>query len=185
MQHFRDFAGLHRTLRQIYETVSPEGRRPVFVYALQKAFGFTTEQAELYASTVLCQDAEGSADSVMTNGMRVTGSWIRGEQEGNVGGWLSTMKETWQFNIDLTYEHKIERYDSSITTGPFFQSSYSGPKMSLERGIWAPSDNTLDQLTLFVMSTEGFARSIMLEWIEKETYNYRACTINMQRFGRE
>ena len=78
MQHFRDFAGLHRTLRQIYETVSPEGRRPVFVYALQKAFGFTTEQAELYASTVLCQDAEGSADSVMTNGMRVTGSWIRG-----------------------------------------------------------------------------------------------------------
>ena len=185
MQHFRDFAGIHRTLRQIYETVSPEGRRPVFVYALQKAFGFTTEQAELYGSTVLCQDAEGSADSVMTNGMRVTGSWIRGEQEGNVGGWLSTMKETWQFNIDLTYEHKIERYDSSITTGRFFQSSYSGPKMSLERGIWAPSDNTLDQLTLFVMSTEGFARSIMLEWIEKETYNYRACTINMQRFGRE
>lgn len=57
--------------------------------------------------------------------------------------------------------------------------------MSLERGIWAPSDNILDQLTLFVMSTEGFARSMMLEWIEKETYNYRACTINMQRFGRE
>jgi len=35
------------------------------------------------------------------------------------------------------------------------------------------------------MSTEGFARSMMLEWIEKETYNYRVCTINIQRFGRE
>jgi len=185
MQHFRDFSGLHRTLRGIYEDVSPEGRRPVFTYALQKAFGFTTAQAELYTSIVLCQDSEGSADCVRTNGLRVTGSWIRGEQEGNVGGWLSTMKETWQFDIDLTYEHKIERYDSSITTGPFFQSSYSRPKMSLERGIWAPSDNILDQLTLFVMSTEGFARSMMLEWIEKETYNYRACTINMQRFSRE
>jgi hypothetical protein len=105
--------------------------------------------------------------------------------EGSVSGWLSTMKETSLFNIDLTYEHKIERYDSSITTGPFFQSSYSSPKISLERGIWTPSDNILDQLTLFVMSTEGFARPMMLEWIEKETYNYRACAINMQRFGRE
>jgi hypothetical protein len=56
----------------------------------------------------------------MTNGSGVIGSWIHGEQEGNVGGWLSTMKETWQFKDDLTYERKIERYDSSITTGPFF-----------------------------------------------------------------
>ena len=64
--------------------------------------------------------------------------WIRSEQEGNVGGWLSTTKETWQFNDDLTYGHKIERYEQSISTGPFFQSSYSRPKMSLERGIWGP-----------------------------------------------
>lgn len=104
----------------------------------------------------------------MTNGLRVTGSWIRGEQEGNVGGWLSTMKETWKFNDDLTYEHKIERYDSSISTGPFFQSSYSQPKISLEDGIWAPPDTILDELTLFAMSTERFARSITIEWIEKE-----------------
>jgi len=43
----------------------------------------------------------------------------------------------------------------------------------------------LDQLNIFVMSTEGFARPMMLEWIEKETYNYRAGAINMQRFNRE
>jgi len=83
MQHFRDFSGLHHTLRENYETVSPEGRRAVFAYALQKAFGFTTAQAELYTSTVLCQNSEGSADCVTTNGSRVTGSWVRGEQEGN------------------------------------------------------------------------------------------------------
>jgi hypothetical protein len=115
----------------------------------------------------------------------VIGSWIRGEQEGNVGGWLSTVKETWQFKDDLTYEHKIERYDSSITTGPFFQSSYSSPKMSLERGIWAPPDTMLDELKLFVMSTDGFARPVSFEWIDKETYNYQSCSIKGVRFGRE
>lgn len=108
---------------------------PWFVYVLKKELGFTETQAELYTSMVLGQNAETSADCVMTNGLRVIGSWVRGEQEGNVGGWLSTMKETWQFNDDLTYEHKIERYESAITTGPFFQSSYSRPDINLERGI--------------------------------------------------
>jgi hypothetical protein len=28
------------------------------------------------------------------------------------------MKETWTFDIDLTYEHKIERYESSIALWP-------------------------------------------------------------------
>ena len=185
MNYLRDVSALHRVFGVLYRDVPSDERRATLSRFLEEEYAFTPDQASLFASTVLGQNAEGSADCVRTNGLRVTGSWVRGEQEGNVGGWLSTMKETWQFDIDLTYEHKIERYDSSITTGPFFQSSYSRPKMSLERGIWAPSDNILDQLTLFVMSTEGFARSMMLEWIEKETYNYRACTINMQRFSRE
>jgi len=179
MNYFDDVSALHRVLNVLYRDVPSDERRATLSRFLEKVFGFTPDQASLFASTVLDQDAEGSADWVRTNGLRVTGSWIRGEQEGNVGGWLSTMKETWQFDIDLTYEHKIERYDSSITTGPFFQSSYSRPKMSLECGVWAPSDNRLDQLRLFVMSTEGFARPMMLEWIEKEV-----CTINMQKFGR-
>ena len=185
MENFRDLSALHGLVCSAYRKCGPEERHAAFVYALQKELGFTTEQAELYTSTVLSQNAESFADCIMTNGSRVTGSWVRGEQQGNVGGWLSTMKETWQFNIDLTYEHKIERYDSSITTGPFFQSSYSRPKMSLERGIWAPSDTMSDELTLFAMSTDGFARSVMLEWIEKTTYNYRACSINGTRFTRE
>jgi len=185
MENFRDLSALHGLVRSAYRNRGPEERHAAFVYALQKELGVTTGQAELYTSTMLSQNAESFADCIMTNGSRVTGSWVRGEQEGNVGGWLSTVKETWQFNTDLTYEHKIEGYDSSITTGPFFQSSYSRPKMSLERGIWAPSDTTRDQLTLFVMSNDGLARPVMLEWIEKATYNYRACSINATRFTRE
>src|SRR5262245_6523835 len=102
-----------------------------------------------------------------------------------VGSWLSTGKRPGSSRTISLMSTRSRDNDSSITTGPFFQSSYSRPKMSLERGIWAPSDNILDQLTLFVMSTEGFACSMMLEWIEKEKYDYRACTINMHRFSRE
>jgi hypothetical protein len=185
MDNWRDLSALHGLLRSAYGKCAAEERRAAFAHVLQTELGFTTAQAQLYTSTVLCQNAEGSADWVMTNGLRVTGSWVRGEQEGNVGSWLSTMKETWQFNDDLTYGHKIERFDSSISTGPFFQSSYSQPKMSLERGIWAPPDTILDHLELFMMSTDGFARSMTLEWVEKETYNYRACSIDGQRFSRE
>jgi len=185
MDNFRDLSALHGLVHSAYRNCTADERQAAFINALKKELGFTTEQAELYTSTVLGQNTESYADCVMTNGSRVIGSWIRGEQEGNVGSWLSTMKETWQFKDDLTYEHKIERYDSSITTEPFFQSSYSRPKMSLERGIWAPSDTMLDELKLFVMSTDSFARSITLQWIEKETYNYRACSIDGKRFGRE
>ena len=185
MNYFHDVSALHRVLGVLYRDVPSDERRATLSRFLEKVYGFTPDQASLFASTVLDQDAEGSADWVRTNGLRVTGSWIRGEQEGNVGGWLSTMKETWKFNDDLTYEHKIEKYDSSISTGPFFQSSYSQPKISLEDGIWAPPDTILDELTLFAMSTERFARSITIEWIEKERYNYRACSIDGKRFSRE
>ena len=98
-----------------------------------------------------------------TNASHIVGGWVRGEQEGAVGSWLSTMKEIWKFNIDLTYEHKIERYEGGITTGPFFQSSYSRPTGSVQSGIWAPPDWIRDQLDLFVMSLDGFARQMKLE----------------------
>ena len=133
MDNWRDLSALHGLLCSAHEKFPAEERRAAFVNVLKKELGFTTAQAELYTSTVLCQNADGSADCVMTNGLRVTGNWIRGEQEGNVGGWLSTMKETWKFNDDLTYEHKIERYDSSISTGPFFQSRITAENKS---GRW-------------------------------------------------
>jgi hypothetical protein len=185
MDNFRDLSALHGLVHSAYRNCTNEERHARFVDTLKEVLGFTTEQAELYTSTVLGQNSEEFADCVMTNGSPVIGTWIRGEQEGNVGSWLSTMKETWVFKDDLTYEHRTERYDSGMTTGPFFQSSYSSPKISLQRGIWAPPDTTLDQLKLFVMSTGGFARLITFEWVEKETYNHSACSINGTRFGRE
>jgi hypothetical protein len=30
------------------------------------------------------------------------------------------MKETWKFNVDLTYEHTVERYEGGITNGAVF-----------------------------------------------------------------
>jgi hypothetical protein len=104
--------------------VPSKARRATLARFLEES-GFTPERASLFASTVLCRDTEGSADWVRKNVFHVSSSWVRGEQQGNVGSWLSTMKETWTFNIDLTYEHKIERYESSISIGPFLQSSYS------------------------------------------------------------
>src|SRR5882757_10448140 len=119
MNYFRDVSKLHDVFAVLYRDVPSEARSATLARFLEES-GFTPEQASLFASTVLCRDAEGSADWVRTNAFHVIGSWVRGEQQGNVGSWLSTMKETWTFNIDLTYEHKIERYESSISTGRSF-----------------------------------------------------------------
>jgi hypothetical protein len=184
MNYFRDVSGLHNALDLLYQNAPSEPRSATLVRLLEE-WGFTPDQASLFASTVLLRDAEGSADWVTINAGHIIGSWVRSEQEGNVGSWLSTMNETWTFKVDLTYEHKIERYDSSITTGPFFQSSYSRPTGSVQSGVWAPPDWIRDQLDLFVMSSDGFARQMRWEWIDNSNYDYRACSIDGQRFGRE
>jgi len=184
MNYFRDVSKLHDVLAVLYRDVPSEARRATLARFLEES-GFTPEQASLFASTVLCRDAEGSADWVRTNAFHVIGSWVRGEQQGNVGSWLSTMKETWTFNIDLTYEHKTERYESSISTGPFLQSSYSRPTASVQSGVWAPPDWIRDQWDLFVMSSNGFARQMKLEWLDNSNCDYRACSIDGQRFGRQ
>src|SRR5262245_55922386 len=103
MEKFRDLSALQGLLRAVYEKCPAEERRIDFVYALKKELRYTTAQAELYTSTVLSQNTEASADCVMANGLRVAHRWIRSEQQGNVGSWLSTMQETWQFNENLTY----------------------------------------------------------------------------------
>jgi len=141
---------------------------------LLEEWGFTPYQASLYASTVLCRNAEGSADWMRTNAGHIVGSWIRGGQEGAVGPWGCH-----EGDLDVqrrpTYEHKTERYDSSITTGPFFQSSYSRPTANVQSGIWAPPDWIRDQLDLFLMSSSGFMRQMRLEWVDNSNYDFRAC----------
>ena len=101
MNYFRDVSALHDVLGMLYEKAPSEARRAE-LFRLLEEWGFMPDQASLYASTVLCRNAEGSADWMATNAGHIVGSWIRGEQEGAVGSWLSTMKETWKFNVDLT-----------------------------------------------------------------------------------
>ena len=182
MNNFRDFSALHTVLRLAYEKVPPDARRASLAELLE-SWGFTKEQASLYASTVLCQNVESSADWAVTNGSRVLGSWVRGEQQGTE--WLNTMKETWKFDINLTYEHKIETYEGYTTPSwTSVQSTYSQPTVNVERGIWAPPDWIRDQLDLFVLPLNGRARSMTLEWIDNHRFNYRACSIDGNRFAR-
>jgi hypothetical protein len=84
MNYFRDVSKLHDVLAVLYRDVPTEARRATLARFLEE-WGFTPEQASLFASTVLCRDAEGSADWVRTNAFHMSGSWVRGEQQGNVG----------------------------------------------------------------------------------------------------
>lgn len=184
MNNFRDLSSLESVLRAA-EKDSPDGRRAALAMGLE-GWGFTKEQASLYASTVFCQNSEGIADRVVTNAERVMGSWVCGNQQGMASAVLTTMKETWKFEYDLTCEHKIERYEGYISPpSPFFQSSYSRPTVSVERGIWAPPDWIGDHLNLFVRYSNGIARPLRLQWIENDNFEYRACSIGGKRFGRE
>jgi len=78
MNYFRDVSALHDALGVLYEKAPPEARRAELSRLLEE-WGFTPDQASLYASTVLCRNAEGSADWMATNAGHIVGSWIRGE----------------------------------------------------------------------------------------------------------
>jgi len=156
LKFFADISALHNTLRVAYEQVPSESRHAYVSQGLE-SWGLSKEQAQLCASNLLTQNVEGSADFARTNALNVMGSWVRGEQEGMATAWLKTMKETWKFNPDLTYVHKIETYEGYSTgPSPYFQSSYSRPTTNSEWGVWAPPDTIVDQLKLFVMSSSGY-----------------------------
>lgn len=185
LKFFADISALHNTLRVAYEQVPSESRHAYVSQGLE-SWGLSKEQAQLCASNLLTQNVEGSADFARTNALNVMGSWVRGEQEGMATAWLKTMKETWKFNPDLTYVHKIETYEGYSTgPSPYFQSSYSRPTTNSEWGVWAPPDTIVDQLKLFVMSSSGFARCTTFEWIDNRNCDYKACSIGGNRFGRE
>ena len=185
MKNFRDISALHDVLRAFYEKVAPETRCAVLSEALV-GWGFTTDQASLFANTVLRQNKEGSADWVRSNALNLNGPWVRGEQQGMAAGWLNTMKETWRFDLDLTYQHKIEKYEGYSTgPSPFFQASYSRPSIDTERGIWAPPDTTDPQLAIFTMAQSGSVHILKFEWVDNANYDYRACLIDGNRFSKQ
>jgi hypothetical protein len=184
MNNFRDVSALHSVLRAAYEKIPAELRRDALSECLV-GWGFRGDHARLYASTVLSENTEGSADAVSTNVSNIVGSWARGTQEGSPSAWLNSMTETWKFDDDLTYEHRIDKYEGYVSPiGSPIPMSYSRPSRKVERGIWAAPDVRGDVLRLFVMSTEGAARTIRLVWVDKGKYTTPACTIDGERFAR-
>ena len=74
MNYFRDVSALHEVLGILYKKAPSEERRPELSRLLEE-WGFTPDQASLYASTVLRRNAEGSADWMSTNAGHIVGSW--------------------------------------------------------------------------------------------------------------
>ena len=58
MNYFRDLSGLHDVLGVLYEKVDSEARRAELSRFLE-GWGFTPDQASLYASTVLLPERRG------------------------------------------------------------------------------------------------------------------------------
>jgi hypothetical protein len=63
MNYFRDVSKLHDVLAVLYRDMPSEARCATLARFLEES-GFTPEQGSLFASTVPCRGAEGSADWV-------------------------------------------------------------------------------------------------------------------------
>jgi hypothetical protein len=140
MRHFATIETMCDLLRLISKELPGDAGRKQFKLQLREQFEFTPQQADVYVATVLSSNSENSPDNAKMNADALIGAWKREEQTGSPLGLMKTVTETWDFRDDLRYEHKLESYTGAVTTGPFFQSSYSSPKSNIDRGIWAPSD---------------------------------------------
>ena len=99
MKNFNDISALRSVLREVSEKCPCEQRQAVFAHFLEQQLEFTKDQASLYASTVLTRNAEGSADWVVFSAIKVTGTWMRMEQEGMAAGWLKSVTEPGSFPL--------------------------------------------------------------------------------------
>jgi hypothetical protein len=140
MKHYPNIGKMCDTLREVSEKIPGPAGPAEFKRLVQEHFEFTPQQADVYVSTVMSRNLADSADNAKTNADALYGPWTRMQQTGNSPGWMKTVTETWHFRDNLTYEHKMESYAGAMTTGPFFQSSYSSPSINVDSGIWAPSD---------------------------------------------
>ena len=66
MNYFRDVSALHDVLAALYKNAPSEARRATLSRFLEE-WEFTSDRASLFASTVLCRNAEGSADWTAIN----------------------------------------------------------------------------------------------------------------------
>lgn len=182
MKNFKDISALHSVLSAAYSLGEGEVGRNAFAQLLQESFEFDAPQAELYSSTVLTTNSNGSADWVSMNAYKVVGKWARGNSDGSAGNLVVSKTETWQFNEDLTYQHKHESYEGYVSP---FGDSYSRPSSSSEFGIWAPSDRLDDRLSIVAISQSGRSRPIRIEWLGATHTSPTSCTLDGERFARQ
>ena len=182
MKNFKNISALHSVLSEVYSLGEGEVGRNVFPQWLQENLELNEGQAELYSSTVLTKNSNGSADWVMMNGYKVVGKWTSGNMDGSAGNLLVSKTETWQFNEDLTYQHKNESYEGYVSP---FGGSYSRPSSSSELGIWAPSDRLEDEFCIIAISQSGRSRSIRVKWLGATKINPVSCTLDGARFARQ
>ena len=174
MKNFNDISALRSVLREVSEKYPFEQRQAVFADFLEQQLEFTKDQALLYASTVLTRNAEGSADWVVFSALKVTGTWMRMEQEGMAAGWLKSVTETWKFSADLTCEHKYETYEGYSSP---FGSSYSRPTSNSKQFVWAASDLDRESLNVVIVSPGGGPSTLTFVWMDQEL-TPRKCSIN-------
>lgn len=182
MKNFKDISSLHAVLSAVYTVGEGAVGRSAFTEFLREQFQFDVHQAELYSSTVLSRNSNGSADWVSMNGYKVAGEWARGDMSGSAGNLLVTKTETWQFNEDLTYQHTHERYEGYVSP---FGGSYSRPSSSSELGIWAPSDQLADEICIVAMALSGRCRPIRFGWLGSTQTIPRSCMLDGERFARQ
>jgi hypothetical protein len=165
MRHFRDIGSLCEVLRVVSKELPGYSGQEEFKRQFQEQFEFTPQQADVYVTTLLSRNLEDSPDNAKTNAYALFGTWTHMTQTGNPLGWMKTVTETWHFGDDLNYEHKIESYAGAVTTGPFFQSSYSSPSSTVDRGIWAPSDAVWPEgVSVAIISLTAAPQRLRCRW---------------------
>ena len=183
MKHFVDITALHDFLESIDECKGNEPGRNLLSQELQRQLEFSAEQANMYASVVYSKDSNGSGDWVNMNGAKLSGNWVHIDQFSS-GGFISNKTSTWEFNDDLTYQHKIEKYDSTFNPGIVSNfSAVVNPKPVVEYGIWAPSDSLDLNTRIVIISSSGYISILKIVWPD-EGYSCQSCKINNIPYAR-
>jgi hypothetical protein len=179
MKRFKDLSALVGVLNKIYELKPGIEGRKIFSAALEQHFELITNQAELFAESVLTKNSEVSAQCVKENGWKIQGRWKHLEQQGNPSAYMSTSSETWVFRDNLTYEHKYETYKEYVDP---FGFSYSGfPKNDPEIGQWAPSDSSDDVFKIVLVTSTGSTKQLTIAKVVDHQYDH-SCKIDNVHF---
>jgi len=184
MQNFVDMPALHDFLNSIYECQEGEPGQKLLKEELIKQLQFTEAQAQLYSSTVLTKNSNGSADWVNMNAGKMLGSWVHIDQYSSAG-YMNSKTDSWVFNEDLTYQHKIEKYESSLSLGAFQNFSMSSnPTPTISFGIWAPSDRLEQTFNVVIIASSGYASILKVAWPNDKDFICKSCTIDGVQYAK-